>query len=325
MADQDDCLIAIEDGRPLAVKNLLALPPWRAVLMGRVAAKSRIGLEMGTLEQLIAEAREVGGAGRLGNWWEGPQVIIAVQNLSTLISSRDSYDMTLLVNRQLRDHVAPAWGLLPPSVTFLPQGGAGARYGAIIGILDDADQAGDLGWHAEGPDADVYGRVFARPVLSNGGNALTADLSVCSVLSHEAIEVLGDPACDLWAQRADGLLIARELCDPVESDSYRMTITAQGGEQVTGTVSDFALPAWFDPTPPRGRQTTWAWCPCRSGCGRRDTRSRCPPGRCAPCGDRSTRSWRKETKQSQLARSAQRVRIPVPLVFAAPTGATLRG
>jgi hypothetical protein len=175
-------------------------------------------------------------------------MIIGVQNLSTLVAPQDAYDMVLLVNRQLRDHVAPAFGLLPPSVVFLPKGAAPvSRYNAIIGILDDADQAGDLGWHTEGPDADVYGRVFARPVLQNGGNAMSADLSVCSVLSHECIETLGDRSCDLWAQSADTQLVAYELCDPVEGDSYLMTITAASGEQISGTVSDFVLPAWFDP------------------------------------------------------------------------------
>lgn len=174
-------------------------------------------------------------------------MIIAVQNLSTLVNGQDAYDMTLLVNRQLRDHVAPAWGLLPPSVVFLPVGASGVHYDAIIGILDNADQAGDLGWHTEGPDADVYGRVFAQPVLANGGNAITADLSVCSVLSHEAIETLLDSSCDRWAQRADGALVAVEGGDPVESDSYRVTVTAKSGEEVTGTVSDFVLPSWFDP------------------------------------------------------------------------------
>lgn len=180
-------------------------------------------------------------------------MIIGVQNLSTLVKGQDVYNMAMLVNRQLRDHVAPAYGLLPPSVVYLPQGAAGVRYDAIIGVLDDADQAGDLGWHTEGPDANVYGRVFARPVLANGGNALSADLSVCSVLSHECCETLGDRTCSDWAQQAGGQLVARELCDPVEGDSYLMTITAASGEQVTGTVSDFVLPSWFDPDAAPGK------------------------------------------------------------------------
>lgn len=178
------------------------------------------------------------------------QLIIAVQNLSTLVSDQDAYDMTLLVDRQVRDHVAPAWGIQPPFVEFYKPSADPAvpapHFTAIIGILDDADQAGDLGWHTEGPDAAVYGRVFARPVLANGGNALTDQLSVCSVLSHEVIEVIGDAACNGWAQRPDGSLAARELCDPVEGDSYVMTVKT-AGETVSGTVSDFVFPAWFDP------------------------------------------------------------------------------
>jgi len=181
-------------------------------------------------------------------------VIIGVQNKSTLITDHDAYYMAMLVNRQLRDHVAPAWGLLPPSVRLIAAGTT-VKCDAIIGLLDDADQAGDLGWHTEGPDAQVYGRVFARPVLDNGGNALTADLSVCSVLSHEAIETLADPACSLWAQAGDGTLYARELADPVESDSYQITV-ASGAESMFGTVSDFVLPDWFDPDAASGA-TDW--------------------------------------------------------------------
>jgi hypothetical protein len=184
-------------------------------------------------------------------------VKIGVQNLSTLVSNLDAYAMTLLANAQLRREVAPAWGLAPPSVAYLAQGAQGTRYDAIIGILDDSDQAGALGWHTEGPDATVYGRVFARPVLSNGGNVLTAALSVCGVLSHEAIETFLDSACNRWAQRNDGTLVAVEGCDPVESDSYMTTITApRGGGQVAGTVSDFVLPSWFDPDAAAG-STDW--------------------------------------------------------------------
>ena len=183
-------------------------------------------------------------------------MIIAVQNQSTLVAGEDAYNMTLLVDEQLRQDVAPAWGWVPPSVVYLGTMPPAHHFDAIIGILDDADQAGDLGWHTEGPDADVYGRVFARPVLENGGNALTDSLSVCSVLSHECIETLGDAACDLWAQAADGTLYAYELGDPVESDSYGIMVTASassgGAVTVAGTVSNFVLPSWFDETPAPG-------------------------------------------------------------------------
>lgn len=67
---QDDCLIAIKDGSPLRADRLLRLPPWRAVLVARVAERAGVPLERGTVAQLTAEARAVGGDGTLGNWWE---------------------------------------------------------------------------------------------------------------------------------------------------------------------------------------------------------------------------------------------------------------
>lgn len=71
-AHQDDCLIAISDGDPLPTAALLALPPWRAVLLARVADRAGVRLEQGTLPQLVAEASAVGGEGRLGEWWQRP-------------------------------------------------------------------------------------------------------------------------------------------------------------------------------------------------------------------------------------------------------------
>jgi hypothetical protein len=173
-------------------------------------------------------------------------MIIGVTNTATSVSNDDVYSMVLLVDKQVREHVAPAWGIQPPTVTYFA-GAAKLKYDAIITVFDDADQAGDLGYHSEGPDADVYGRVFAQPVLQNGGNALSDVLSVCSVLSHEVIETIGDSACNGWHQQTDGTLIARELADPVESSSYVITVTSEKGTEVSGTVSDFVLPDWFDP------------------------------------------------------------------------------
>ena len=97
------------------------------------------------------------------------------------------------VAHQLRYHAAPAWGKSPVPVVFTsnPQDAQPGTY--VIGILDDSDQANALGWHTEDAQGRVYGRVFASPVLDNGGNALTRSLSVASVLSHEVLEAFIDP------------------------------------------------------------------------------------------------------------------------------------
>ncbi len=70
IANQDDCLLAIEEGRPVPAGNLRWLPPWRAVMVARIAARASVPLELGTVDQLYAEAVKVGGAGTLGPWWE---------------------------------------------------------------------------------------------------------------------------------------------------------------------------------------------------------------------------------------------------------------
>lgn len=67
---EDDCWLAIEDGEPIPADKLAGLPPWRAVTIARIAAKAGVPLERGTVGQLHAEARAVGGAGTLGPWWE---------------------------------------------------------------------------------------------------------------------------------------------------------------------------------------------------------------------------------------------------------------
>jgi hypothetical protein len=67
---QDDLLISIEDGKPLASSKLQRLPPWRAVMVARLAEKAGIAMEQGAVSQIVAEARAVGGDGVLGKWWE---------------------------------------------------------------------------------------------------------------------------------------------------------------------------------------------------------------------------------------------------------------
>lgn len=64
-SEQDKCLIAIMEGRAVPARSLAQLPPWRAVLIARVAEKADIPLEGGTLDDLVAEAKRVGGQGTL--------------------------------------------------------------------------------------------------------------------------------------------------------------------------------------------------------------------------------------------------------------------
>jgi hypothetical protein len=176
-----------------------------------------------------------------------------VVNQSTLVSDGDVQTMTRACAHQLRYDAAPLFGLAPMPVTYTTKQvleiGAIPPRSWVISILDDPDQADALGWHTEEQGELIYGRTFARPVLDNGGDALTKELSVASVLSHEVLETFADPHCVLYADSGNGYLVAYEVCDPVESDSYPVAIS---GKNVM--VSNFVTPKWFDPQAARGDQ-----------------------------------------------------------------------
>jgi len=70
-AAQDDCIIAISDRRSPPDATLRRLPPWRAVMVARIADAAGVPLEKGTLDELTAEAARVTGAGRLAPSYEG--------------------------------------------------------------------------------------------------------------------------------------------------------------------------------------------------------------------------------------------------------------
>lgn len=112
---------------------------------------------------------------------------------------------------------------------------------AVMAILDNADQAGALGYHDTTPDGRPYGKVFLEPILSNGGKLISGEVSLSATLSHECLEMVGDPYCCWWSQNLkDGKLYCLELGDPVEADSYTIDDVA---------VSNFVGPRYFSQGP----------------------------------------------------------------------------
>lgn len=214
---------------------------------------------------------------------------IAVTNSSTLCTDADVAAWCEAITAQLVE-VAQHWGRLPVPVLFAPGGATPAAGYDTIVILDDADQAGALGWHASATGSFPFGRVFARPAIDN-------HVSVSSVLSHEILELFVDPFVGLWASDMTSRQYALELCDPVEGDSYDI-----GGV----AVSNYALPAWFD-----AADQTGPW----DRMGTTKGPFQLAPGGYAVFldegglhtifGDRYP-EWRKATKESPAARTARR-------------------
>ena len=163
---------------------------------------------------------------------------INIINKSTLLKDSDFQLMVEACRIQLMQHVAPMW--LRGTWNIVVNQPENVGYPIVV--LDNPDQAGILGYHTQSPEGKVWGRVFVKPIKDAKGNMLTGSLSVSAVLSHEVIEAYCDPNVNLWADRNNGTMIAYEVCDAVENDSY--DIITSNGDKVS--VSNFVLPTWFD-------------------------------------------------------------------------------
>lgn len=173
---------------------------------------------------------------------------VLVMNASTLVTDREAAAMARACAYQTRHHAEPFYGAL--GVHFVPKNETPKPGDWVMTIMDDADQAGDLGWHTQEGEV-IYGRIFAKPCLEDGhSSALLGPYAVSSVLSHEILETLGDPHVNDWVEGDNGLLIARELCDPVESYTYAYK-DRWAGEV---TLSDFVTPEFFDPNSSAGEE-----------------------------------------------------------------------
>jgi hypothetical protein len=168
---------------------------------------------------------------------------IAIVNKSSRLSDTDASLMTRACQLQLTKHAAPALLLRTWKVKFFKSGAAVPDDAFPIIIMDDPDQANALGYHTIDDKGKPWGRVFAGPILNNGGTALSGSMSVSCILSHEVLETVVDYNVNLWADRCDGTEVAVEVCDPVEADSYDVFV---GAAQVPVAVSNFVMNDWFD-------------------------------------------------------------------------------
>ncbi len=103
----------------------------------------------------------------------------------------------------------------------------------VVDIVDDLDEPGALGYHADAGD-----RPYIRVLAQGPATSIT--------LSHEFLELLGDPTCDRWAKRPDGSEVAVEVCDPVQGDHYPV-LAEVAGEGRTVEVSNYVLGSYWDP------------------------------------------------------------------------------
>lgn len=152
---------------------------------------------------------------------------------------------------QILHHAAPAWRARAWHVIAANAAPAGTY---PLYLFESPDVANALGYHDEDVHGNIYGRVFTDPIFAHNGTWFDGELSVSAVMSHEALEIFGDADCNLWVADGMGRLIAKELCDPVEADSYiiKTPTGAPGSPKTPVSVSNFVFPEWFDWSAPIG-------------------------------------------------------------------------
>lgn len=163
-----------------------------------------------------------------------PKVIVDIVNASTVLTDEEVKAAFPAFQSLVSDYFAPSWGQ-DAQLYWLPKGDPAIKGHYYLAILDNADQAGALGYHDLSPTGDPMGKVFA-------GTDKQYNQSWTVTLTHELLEMLGDPLImnTVFLQDANNNIsvFALENCDAVESDELAWDI---GGVKVT----DFMTRAWW--------------------------------------------------------------------------------
>ncbi len=154
-------------------------------------------------------------------------MLIHIVNNSTLINDADITPAVAAVQKQVREHLFPAWGV-GADLAFVPKGSAAPDDAWIIWLVDVCQNPDDLGYHSA---AALPSGIVGIKTCADEGTPWQ------SCLSHETLEMIVDPWTQLGFQ-VGSTLYSLEVCDPVEGQPYA----------VDGVpVENFVLPTWFRP------------------------------------------------------------------------------
>ena len=173
-------------------------------------------------------------------------IISIVNHSSGQVSDEDLQKAIRAINRQIEEDFEPYWGM---SATLRLEGRsvekpetiqlADMRGDAVIYLWDKTDVEDAIGYHFQNNRGIPFGFVFTE-VAREAGESWTV------TLSHEALELIGDPETNLLvigphpdATQKRDVFFWFEMCDAVQAESY----TVDGIE-----VSNFLLPLYFTGT-----------------------------------------------------------------------------
>jgi hypothetical protein len=163
-------------------------------------------------------------------------IAVQVKNRSTVVADRDVQRAVDACNKQISRDFGPAYGI-EAIAHFAPKDAPLSAYDWQLIVVDNADQAGALGYHETAANGAPIGYCFAKTTMDDGGLWTVT-------FSHELLELLADPEINQCVlDEAGHKLFAYECCDACEDDSLAYDIDGV-------KVSDFVLPAFWMPTTP---------------------------------------------------------------------------
>lgn len=148
-------------------------------------------------------------------------------NQATVPLGVDLDKLCQVMQKFVNDHLGKVWG----SKAHIKSATTATPGHWIMYFLDNADQAGALGYHDLTADGFPIAKIFVKTLLENGEKtSVTA--------THELAEMLIDPAINKMCAGPDGKTIyAWEVSDACEAESF----------QIDGIdVTDFVYPSWFE-------------------------------------------------------------------------------
>jgi len=176
-------------------------------------------------------------------------VIISIINQTEGRHSDEEFQRAIrAINRQIKEDFEPYWSLGATlrlegkSTPKMKQGAADMRGDAVLYVRNEVRVSDTLGYHDTYNRGIPFGVVFTE--LSEELNE-----SWTVTLSHEALELIGDPEVNILVmgphpeQPKRNVFYWYEMCDAVQDESYAI----DGVE-----VSNFLLPLYFTSTEERG-------------------------------------------------------------------------
>jgi hypothetical protein len=171
-------------------------------------------------------------------------VITVVNHTDGEVTDEELQNTIRAINRQIKEDFEPYWSL---SAMLRLEGRSAAepdqampadmRGDAILYLWNEADVEGALGYHAQNARGIPFGFVFTS-ISKEIGEPWSV------TLSHEALELVGDPETNLLAMGphpVEDRFVFHwyEMCDAVQAETYEIDGVA---------VSNFVLPLYFTGT-----------------------------------------------------------------------------